>query len=270
VTLTIENTFNPGPNRLEGTITFPLELKAGARVQVGYSVYRKGFDADLESDNGMNSIDLPVAAKQIDFVFTGLTDGEVTVHARAFSGETMAKVNAQLLEAHERFKKTGKATMAPTPPWEFGGFYTGTQTVALEGLGAKVIALSGGPTQTGLKFALAAIDNSEPPPFSGTLTVKAILKMKTKVRSFDDWDTASALLERSLGKPSAISDTRLSWGVVEGERCVYLDVKKDQRSKFFKDQTGFMVGGAAIVVVATAMAPTDSGCLTAAGARRGH
>lgn len=258
--LTLENTYEPGPNRLEGSIVFPVELKAGARVQLAYSKHRQGSVPDLEGANGMKALDLTAGAKKLDFVLTGLPDGDVTVFARAYSGETMAKMKAQLLEAQENFKKTGKSTMAPNPPYDFGGFYTGDATASVEGKAAKVLSLSKGAAQTGLVVALAVIDNSEPPPFSGTLTTKAVLAMKNKAKPFEDFDKTYALFEKALGKPTASTDTHFAWAVVEGERCVYVFFDKDERKKFFKDQTGFMVGAA---MPPTEVAKDDAQCLKA-------
>lgn len=258
--LTLENTHEPGANRLEGSIIFPVELKAGARVQLAYSSHRKGSVPDLEGANGMKALDLPAAAKKLDFVVTGLPDGDITLFARAYGSETMAKMKAQLLEAQETFKKTGKSTMAPNPPYDFAGFYTGDATASVEGKAAKVLSLSKGAPQTGLVVALAVIDNAEPPPFAGTLTMKAVLAMKNSARPFADFDETYARFEKALGKPTVNTDTHFAWAVVEGERCAYVFFDKDERKKFFKDQTGFMVGAS---MPATEAARDDAECLKA-------
>ncbi|MBL8933653.1 MAG: hypothetical protein JNM69_03820 [Archangium sp.] len=255
--LTLENTLQPGPNTVQGSVTFPQELQAGARVQVSWSTKYGSSVPDLDGANGMKALDLTANAKKLDFVIKGLADGDVTIAARVYGSETMAKMKAEILEAQANFKKTGKSTMAPNPSYDFGGFYTGTPTASVEGKDAKVLSLKGAPL-TGIDFTLAAIDNSEPPPFSGTLTSKLLLKMKNKAKPYDDFDKAYALFEKALGKPTAATEKQFGWAVVEGDSCTYVFFEKDERSRFFKDQTGFMVGASMPPTVA---AREDAACV---------
>lgn len=258
-TLTVTNTSSPGPHRVEGDLVFPATLPAGSRVQVAFSARGKGTPST--SSFGMGSLDLAAPAQKLHFVITGLAEGKVTLKAGAFSAAAMKAMADALAAADVEFKKTGRPTMAPNPDPDFAGVYTGGAPANGED-DAKALELAPGSTSDHLELGLVAIDKSAPAAFSGHLTVGAVLAMRDRAKPFADWEPTLSAFKSSLGEPTASQKDHVAWGVVEGETCAYVSFDRDDRSKFFKNMSGDMVGAS---MPATKTTAQDETCRKAAG-----
>lgn len=99
-----------------------------------------------------------------------------------------------------------------------------------------------GDKSAGSASASASGEAAQEPAFTGPLTGEQLMKAKGRVRVFEDWDKGYARLERLLGKPTRVKDSKHQWAVIEGDSCTYMYAEKDDRSKYQKGETGDMVG----------------------------
>jgi hypothetical protein len=84
-------------------------------------------------------------------------------------------------------------------------------------------------------------------PYTGALTGERILGAKDLVKPFDVWDHGLAKLQHQLGKPTRILDKKYGWAVIEGDKCTYVYVEQEEKSKYSKDaKPGELMVGAVL------------------------